>query len=272
MKKAMEYHIISGRVIETRRCWLPCREEGKKQRGTRVAGSSSARKIALNEKEAVKRAARTLNANFGEGFLFVTLKYSPARLPASYEDAGRDLDKFLRGARAAYRKTTGKALRYFAVVANWSPKHQRRERLHQHIVLDMASLDALASLWPEGEFYALRVKHPGDLTKLAAYLLDNVHELPAGKKKYRTAKGMEKPVYTEPVEVSDVEGVIPLPDTAVVDGEPTYNEDGRVVGSYIRAVAQRPPKVRGSMVILPKRGKRRRCDEEYIAQIRETDD
>ncbi len=229
------------------------------------------KKIALNEKEAVKRAARTLNANFMDGFLFVTFKYSSARLPASREEAEKDMDKFLRGARAAHRNATGEGLRYFAVTANWSPKHQREERLHHHVILSPGSIDALASLWPEGEFYALRVNSPGDLTKLAAYLLDNVHGLEPGKKKYRTAKGMEKPIYTEPVEVSEVEGIVPLPDTAVVDGEPSYNEDGRVVGSYIRALAQTAPRVRGSTVILPKRGRKRKSDEEYLAQIRETD-
>lgn len=268
MRKAMEYHIISGRVIETRRSFMPCRSEGKKSRGVRVAGNSSLRKIALNEREGVKRAARTLNANFGDGFLFVTLKYSNSRLPARYEDAGKDLDKFLRGARKGHGK--GK-LRYFAVTANWSPKHQRAERLHHHVVLDSGSIDLLASLWPEGEFYVQRVDAPGDLTKLAAYLLDNVHELEKGKKKYRTAKGMEKPIYTEPVEVSDVEGIVALPDTAVVDGEPSYNEDGRVVGSYIRAVARTAPKVRGSMVLLPKRARKRRSEEGYFAVIREQD-
>lgn len=236
-----------------------------------MAGNSSLKKIALNEKESVKRAARTLNTNFGEGFLFVTLKYSNQRLPISYDVAGKDLDKFLRGARSAYRKVDGKPLKYFAVTANWSPKHQRTERFHHHVVLDPGSIDALSMLWPEGEFYALLVRAPGDLTKLAAYLLDNVHDLPAGKKKYRTAKGMEKPIYTEPTEVSDVEGIVPLPDTAVVDGEPSYNEDGRVVGSYIRAVAQAAPKVRGSMVILPKRGKKRRCNEEFYTLIHEAD-
>lgn len=271
MRRAMEYHIISGRVIETRRSYMPCRAEGKKTRGTRIAGSSSLKKIALNEREGVKRAARTLNANFGEGFLFATFKFSASRLPDSYEAAGKEMEKLLRDARAACRKETGKKLRYFGVVANWSPKHQRAARLHFHIVFDCASMDLLARLWPEGELYVERVSNPGDLTKLAAYLLDNVHDLPAGKKKYRTSKGMEKPIYTEPIEVSDVEGVIPLPDTAVVDGEPTYNEDGRLVGSYIRAVAQTAPRVRGSMVILPKRGRKRKNDEGYFARIQEQD-
>lgn len=272
MKKAMEYHIISGRIIETRRSYLSCRTEGKKQRGTRIAGNTSARKIALNEKEAAKRAARTLNANFGDGFLFVTLKYSNARLPESYEAAQKDLEPFLRKAREEQKKRDGGKLKYFTVTANWSPKRQAPARLHHHVVLDASSIDMLSDLWPEGEFYVLRVNNPGDLSKLAAYLLENVHDLPAGKKKYRTSQGLEKPIYTEPVEVSDVEGVVPLPDTSVVDGEPTYNEDGRVVGSYIRAVAKAAPKVRGSMVILPKRGKKRKSDNGFIANVRETDD
>lgn len=273
MKKAMEYHIISGRIIETRRCWLPCREGGKKKRGTRIAGNSSLRKIAQNERDAVKRLARTLNANFGEGFLFVTLKYSNGRLPGDYEAARQIEEKFLRKARAAYRKDTGEKLRYVAVTANWSPKRSCPARLHHHIVMAEASLDMLARVWPQGEFYVKRVSNPGDLTKLAAYLLDNVHGLPAGKKKYRPSQGLLTPVYTDPVEVGDVEGIVPLQDTAVVDGEPSYNEDGLLVGSYIRAVAPCRPRVRGSMVILPRRGRKRRGESgEYLPEVRETDE
>ena len=56
-------------------------------------------------------------------------------------------------------------------------------------------------------------------------------------------------------------------------GGNTKDEDGRVVGSYIMAMAQEPPKVRGSMVILPKKPKRKESwNDEYMAGIRRADD
>ena len=45
--------------------------------------------------------------------------------------------------------------------------------------------------------------------------------------------------------------------TSVVDAQQTKDEDGVVVGAYLRAIAAEPIKVRGGMVILPKHGKRK---------------
>ena len=264
----MEYHIISGNVIETRRSYMAMRP--KKRRGTRVAGASSQKKILANERETVKRLARILNCNFSTGLLWVTLKYSNGRLPENYEAAQKALEKFLRKLRAG---TEG--LEYVAVTANWSPKHDRPARLHHHIALPVTlSLDTLRRLWPEGELYIEPVSRPGDLTGLAAYMLANVRGLEPGKKKYSCSKGLKKPVYTEPRPVDEIEGVQALPETWVVDGETSRDDEGRVIGSYIRAVAQEPPKVRGSMVILPRRKRKKQSygDGESLAEIRRTDD
>lgn len=280
MKQLMEYHIISGRVIETRRVYMACRDGKKKTRGTRIAGNTSAKKIALNERDAVKRFARTLNANFGmTGFLWVTLKYSDKRLPASYLSAQDLASAFLNKARKAYKREMGKSLRYALVTANWNQQDKREARLHHHLVVDPdMSLDLLSKLWPEGEFYVRRVSNPGDLTGLAAYMIENVRVLDnergiqPGKKKYTVSKGMAEPIRTDPQPVKDIEGLQPLLNCAVLGAEPTYDEDGRLIGSYLRTLAPEQPKVRGSMVILPKRRTRRvTWDEGYLAEIRRQD-
>lgn len=269
--RAMEYHIISGRAIETRRSYMSGRP--KKQRGMRRAGTSSVKKIACNERDTVKALTRLLHCNFWKGFLFVTLKYSNDRLPKSYEEAQKVQERFLRKLRGEAKKTGMDKLRYIAVTANWS-KHDCPARLHHHMVLPPeVSLDTLRRIWPEGEIYIETVSNPGNLSGLAVYLLRNVHGLEPGKKKYSPAKGMDKPVYTEPKAVDEVEGVQALPGTYVVAAENTKDEDGRVVGSYIMAMAQEPPKVRGSMVILPKKPKRKESwNDEYMAGIRRADD
>ena len=177
-------------------------------------------------------------------------------------------------ARAVHRKSTGETLKYFAVTANWSPKRQAPARLHHHIVMDPASLDMLSELWPEGEFYVLRVNNPGNLIRLASYLVANVVGLEKGKKKWSTSKNLAKPVYTEPVEVDEAEGIEPIPGSYVIDTVPTYDEDGRVVGSWMLAQADEPPKVRGSTVLLPKKPRRRKQKETdaYLDEIRTADE
>lgn len=249
----MEYHIISGKVIETRRCWMNERQGLKPVRGQRKAGNTSMKKIRLNERESIRQLARILNTNFGEGFLFVTLKYGNGRLPATYEEAKKDAAVFLRKARAQYAKDHEEAMRYVCVTANWSPKRGCPARLHHHIVMDIASMDMLAKLWPAGEFHVKVANNPADLSRLAAYLCENTRNLQPGQKQWSTSKGMAKPVYTEPKPVEFVEAINPLPDTTIVDAEQTVGEDGIVVGSYLRAICHSPVKVRGGMVILPRK-------------------
>ena len=251
----VEYHIISGKVIETRRGYMQM-NPNKRVRGQRIAGNSSLRKIAANEKEQSRRLARTLNCNFGGGLILVTLKYSKERLPGSYDEACAIAEKYLRKVRAAYRKQTGAALPgYVSVTANWSPKRNAPARLHHHLVLPVCSMDMLAQCWPHGEFHIKRVNNPADLSALADYLCRNARVEP-GKKKYTTAKNMAKPIYTEPKIVEDVESIPPLPKTRVVDAAQTIAEDGHISGSYLRAICDEPVRVRGGMVILPKHGKK----------------
>ena len=258
----MQYHIISGHVIETRRCYMSARGEVKKKRGTRVAGSSSERKIMLNERDSVKRLARILNTNYCDGLVFLTLKYSNDRLPSCFEDARAYIAKVMRSVKREYKKQSEHNLKAVVVTANYSPKHKRAARLHHHIVLPAdISLDLLSKCWPEEEFHVRKMGRQKDLTYLAKYLLDNVQLDDAGKKKYTCTHGMEKPRYTEPVPVDQIEDIEALPQTFVLEAEPTYNEDGLMVGAYMRSFAYSKPKVRGSMIILPKKKRGVKPDE-----------
>jgi len=272
MRAKMEYHIISGKIIETRRCWLTSRDQLHPVRGQRKVGNTSLNKIKQNEKEAVRILARILNTNFGEGFLFVTLKYSNENLPADYEAARKNASQFLRKARAEYSKTHERAMRYICVNANWSPKRNCKARLHHHIVLDLHSIDVLAKLWPVGEFHVERVRNPSDLTRLAAYLCANTRDLEPGKKQWTSSKGLDKPIYTEPRPIEFVEAISPLPDTTVVDAQQTIAEDGIVVGSYMRSIAHDKIKIRGGMVILPRRRKKDKLPQTLDMAIWQDDD
>lgn len=254
MRRLMEYHIISGKVVETRRSFLPCRGKPKKQRGPRRAGASSEKKITLNEIQEKQRLARLLNTNFWEGGYLVTLKYADNRLPESYEDAKIDGEKMMRKLRDLCKKE-GAELRRVLVTANWSPKRNAPARLHHHMVINKIPLAMMEKLWPEGEMYIETLKD-GDLSKLASYLCDNVRLEESGKKKWSPSRNLEKPVYTEPVEVSDPDGIQPMAGATETVQEPTYNEDGKQVGGYMRCTLPERPEIKGGRIILPKIKKR----------------
>lgn len=250
----MEYHIISGTVLETRRSYLPVRNGAKKQRGIRRAGASSAKKIAANERQEALRLGRIFNANFGEGGYLVTLKYDDGRLPGSYEELCENGSKLMRKLGAACKKE-GITLKRVLINANFSPKRQSPARLHHHIVINELPLDMLRRLWPEGQLH-IRTLERGDLTELASYLLANVHDIGAGKKKWACSKNMDKPTYTEPVEVSEADGIHAPAGAVQTIQIPTYDEEGRQIGSYMRCVLTEKPRVRGGQVIIPKAPKR----------------
>lgn len=263
MKKLMEYKIISGRTVETRRSWLSIGPTYKKPRGTRRAGSSSLRKIKANERECIRNLARLINCNYGAGDGFLTLKYDDAHYPAdlSYEAASELLTKFIRKLRRQFKRETGQNLSAISVTGNWSPHRQAPARLHHHIVIPSEAVDLARKLWPEyggaGTVIAKDLNDEGDYTNLAAYLIENVHNRPAGENKYHASRGMLRPIYTEPIEVDNVEDMQPDYDSIVKDIQETRDEDDRVIGKYQRCVWKKPPKVRGGQIVLPKRGRKR---------------
>lgn len=250
MRKLMEYHIISGRVVETRRSYLPCRGEPKKQRGTRRAGASSEKKINLNERQEKQRLARILNTNFEEGGYMITLKYSGARLPESYDAAREEGEKLIRKLRLLCKKE-GVELRRVLVTANWSPKRNGAARFHHHVVINKIPLSILEKLWPDGEMY-IETLRAGDLSHLAAYLCDNVRLEEKGRKKWSPSRNLQKPIFTEPTPVQQVDGIQAPEGAEEISQTPTYNEDGRQVGCYMRCTLPARPEIRGNRIYLKK--------------------
>lgn len=267
MRQLMQYRIISGRTVEIRRGLFSTGPTYRKPRGTRRAGTSSLKKIKANEKSCVLSCGRKINCNFGAGDVFLTMKYDDAHYPKdlSFDQAEADIKKFLRRVRKEYRKETGESLKAVWVTANWSVHRQTPARLHQHIVLPSAALEIARKAWTEigglGTVWIRELDDEGDYTKLAAYMVENVRGLPTGKQKWHCCRGMAEPTCTEPEPVGDVESLQPDYDgsgLAVVKAvEETKDEDGRVVGKYMRTVWKSPPRIRGGQIVMPKRRGRR---------------
>lgn len=264
MRKLMEYKIISGRTVEIKRSWFSENKDYTKPRGTRRAGTSSEKKIRANEKSSTRQLARVINCNFDAGDMFCTLAYDGNHYSSSfdYEQAKAKLKKFREKLRKAYVKQTGKKLKAIWVTANWSPHRNAPARLHHHMILPGDALELARKIWEEfggpGTFKMEGLDSRGDHTDMAAYMMENVHDLPAGENKWSCCRGMDRPIYTEPVEVCDLEDVKPEYGSTIVDVEENRDEDGVLISKYLRCKLKERPIIRGGQIVLPKKQTRRR--------------
>ena len=272
MKRLMKYHVISGRVVEEQASLLPSTADRKKPRGVRRAGTSSEAKIKANERSSALRLARGIAVNFQAGDAFLTLKFDAAHYPGSpspaenvpgsegYAKAEAALDRFLRKIRRQYRRATGKPLRAYWQTANWSPKREAPARLHQHLVVPSNAVELTRRLWPEfggeGTVIMKDLDADPDRTTLAEYMVGNVHGKKPGMKGWSGSRGMDQPVLSEPEEIGSIEE-LEVPRGAIVKAvREVTDEDGCVIGKYLRYVLPEPPRFRGGQIIMPKPTKR----------------
>lgn len=231
MLALMEYKIIAGPVEEIRRAMMPTnREDRRVRRGTR-AKKSSIKKILRNEINAVKSLARTLNCNFVCGDLWLTLTFPEEEI--SWETAQTVFGRFMRKLRASYRKVHGKNLIY--VYAEGRKSGELDARPHYHIVLPAMDYELICALWPKEAVSYRRLDGRGDYTGIARYMISNARG-EEGKKKYHPSRGLEKPIYTEPVPVY-VHSKIKLPkDASIREQTETRDEESGFYSAYVRYV------------------------------------
>ena len=263
MRRLMEYKIISGRVVETKRSYFSMKEYSE-PRGTRKAGTSSEKKIRANEKSSSRNLARVINCNFEAGDVFCTLSYDGEHYPPDldYEGAKQDLKKFRTKLRKAYAAETGKPLKAIWVTANWSPHRDAPARLHHHMILPGDAAELARVIWQgfggAGSFKMEGLDGRGDHTDLASYMMENVRDRPAGENRWSCCRGMDRPIYTEPVEVADMEDMQPDYGSTIKDVEETRDEEGVLIGKYMRCLLKERPRIRGGQIILPRKETRRR--------------
>lgn len=257
MKRLMEYKIISGRVIEIRRSVMSVREvgEARPRRAPRVAGNTSEKKEKANELSSARNLARVINCNYGAGDVHCVLKYIQELLPVDYEAAEAFLKKVLDKYRREFRKRYNRSPKVIWVTGNWSPMKKKPARLHHHVIVEKDGAELLHSLWTGGGWSQEDLDNRGDHSDLAAYLCENVQGRPA-KNRWHCSRGMDRPIYTEPEPVEDVEDIHEVKGTVIKEHEVIYDEDGIAVSSYIRCLSQVAPKVRGGKIVMPRKDKK----------------
>lgn len=114
--------------------------EGRRRAKYRPTSEMQAR---LNQRRAERMLARILNANFTENDCSVTLTYDKDTLPATYEEAERDVKNFLRRVKRLRNKLELPDIKYVLIPGSG--------RFHFHIPMSGGLDDKqISALWQNG--------------------------------------------------------------------------------------------------------------------------
>ena len=165
MYKQIRYR--TGAVIETIKC-IPrgCRKGEARQKQTKTPEEIQA----ANQRQAARKLARKINANFRPGDWHITLTYRKEERP-SREAAQKALSKFLAEMRKRY-KAAGHELKYIAVTEYAS------KAIHHHIIINhintgtWTTTDAVRRIWKgKGNPKFVSLYDNGEYQTLADYLI-----------------------------------------------------------------------------------------------------
>lgn len=145
----------------------------------------------LNNKRARRYFAQLVKSNFDDGDLHVTLTYNQKHLPATTEEAEKELKNFLLRIRRKRKALGLDALKYIYVTET-----TKTGRVHHHIIMNGGlERDDVEKLWSkrkESMGYAnadrLRADEEG-LEAIAAYLSKD----PKGRRRWCASRNLRKP-------------------------------------------------------------------------------
>lgn len=145
----------------------------------------------LNTENSRRAMRLVFNNNFKAGDYYITLTYSPDKLPANEKEARADLLKFIRKLRALYRRN-GKELVYLYVIEEGA----QNGRIHIHIIVNNAGIsrDDVESLWSGGRanVYRLQPDPDGSFNDLADYLMKNIKDAAKHARKWNCSRNVRR--------------------------------------------------------------------------------
>jgi hypothetical protein len=243
--------ITSGEVVE-----LSCFKVGNatKPRSKRNKGSSSFRKQDENDRDAVKRLARTINCNYGREDYWLTLHYDKKRMdrllkkleememeatPDNLRDAAvSELGRCLRRVKKDM-DADKTAFRYIKATADINGDTGEYVRPHHHLVVNKEAYDYIVKYWPKQEFDCKPLRDQKDYTPMAIYIIRQVRRQP-DVKKFSPSRNLKKPEIEETV--VNVRKMMKAPSGATVM-ESTYDAEKPV--QYMRYIKPEKKKKRG---------------------------
>ena len=177
------------------------RERGRKDREKK----STMKQIRQNEKNARRYFIQIVNTNFSHGDYCVHATYNRKHMPASVEEAERNVQNYVRRIKNRRRKLgIAAAMKYIIVTEYRTKADGTPTRIHHHIIMDGAmDRDEVGSLWrdrrrkgekqgaPIGTINVDRLQ-PDEfgLEALARYLTKGL----TGQKRWHPSQNLEKPI------------------------------------------------------------------------------
>ena len=203
----------SGKVVELSTVFVSA---NTKPRRNRRKGTTTAQKQDENERDAVKRLARIINANYAHGDLLLTAKYDDdgfgnlaQRAMADRKEGESIEDAVLRAAehdaslylRRLQRQLKNQGvdpdkIRIVVSTSDMDGETGEFVRPHHHIILPRVSFEVAAKAWHLGSVEYQILRDQDDYTPLAAYICRQVRRRPDAKK-WRTTRNMKKTVVNE---------------------------------------------------------------------------
>lgn len=144
---------VAGNVVYVE-CF-PVWNTGASSRGSRDAVEDARKKEAHREaqkrmdvKNAEKRLIRKINANFGDGDIFITLEYAPGKVPSDTEQAKRDIQNYLRRVKTMREKRSLSECRYIYVTEE-TQSRKYGPRIHHHLLIsgNGVTREEMEALW-----------------------------------------------------------------------------------------------------------------------------
>lgn len=187
-------------------------------------GESDEGKAEYNRRQSIRKLARLINANFGEGDLFVTLTHREA---VGKEAASKELTNFLRRLKRWRKKQDLPELKYIAVT-------ERAKREHHHLIINRMETDSLYDLWKLGRIMVSRLEPGGDYTGLTVYITKEQKEMQ--KRRWRQSKNLLKPIVKiKKLKAEKGRKLYPPRGYTILESYEYYSSNGGAA-SYLRAV------------------------------------
>lgn len=218
----------SGIIGEKTKYWVP----GEKPKGkTRRKEKAEIKKQENNEYNAIKRMARLINRNFGEGDLLLGLDYSDAGLQKLYayaekqnpcfkalpeeeqqnmiyEAAQHEAVNFLRRVSRELAKQ-GEELKYIIVTSDMDGETKEMVRIHHHLIVKQGHEKLLIEKWKKlgGVDYTPMSKQ-ADYTPIAEYLLKQVRRTKDANK-FTSSRNLARPAPKDRAAATNAELRVP---------------------------------------------------------------
>jgi hypothetical protein len=145
---------------------------------------------AQNEKNAIKKLRRKLNANFGFNDMHLVLTYRPKNRPDP-EHAKIIFAKFLRELRKLYRNN-GQELKYICVT------EYKNKAIHHHLIINSFDMRLITPLWPYGKARPTYLDETGQYGRLAEYFVKETkktysEETAVFRKRWNSSRNLKEP-------------------------------------------------------------------------------